>query len=231
MKDQLIKSSIDLDGNRVKNISNPVEPKDAVNLEYLQKTLNESAFKDSVEDIQKDNTLIPKTILDSKYIILDKDNMNEGFGLIPGIGNNDIVSYDGTKFVLYFDASLSDKEFIITYNSAEDKFYQYSKTDNKWEPMNILNEMELGEGLEIKDDALRINDSVAQKFEAIIGDGTNTVFNILHNLNNSAVEVSFKDLLTNQKISGYVEYVSLNEISVSLSPAPALEQIKVIVIG
>ena len=233
IKEQLVKSILNLDGNAIKNIADPVEPKDAVNKEFLEKKLSESSLKDSVSSIVKDNTLVPQKTLDPqvRYIVLNKDNLHPDFGTIVGLGNNDIVTWNGTSFVLDEDVSLTPKAYIVVFVEDIEEFYQYSKVDDEWEPILGLNDIALGEGLIVENNSIKIDNTVVQKKEFLIGNGTDSTFSLMHNFESSTVSVTIKDTVTNQQISTLVEYVSINEISLSFNPIPSLKQFKVIIEG
>jgi hypothetical protein len=68
---------------------------------------NESIYQQAVLDRQTDATLDPgaSPATGARYIIEDSAALHANFGTISGIGNDDIVEYDGTDFVVVWDAS------------------------------------------------------------------------------------------------------------------------------
>lgn len=66
-------------------------------------------FQADVLDIQVDNTLDPGATptTGDRYIVADVANLHANFGTITGVGDDDIVQYDGTNFVVVFDVSVA----------------------------------------------------------------------------------------------------------------------------
>jgi len=82
---------------------------------------------DAVLDIQTDALLDPGATptTGDRYIITDKDNLHANFGVISGIGNNDIVEYTGAAFEVDFDASeASDGDALNDEDSTDN--YEYT---------------------------------------------------------------------------------------------------------
>jgi len=67
----------------------------------------ESAYQQPVLDIQTDNTLDPGATpaTGARYIIENSASLHANFGTITGVGDDDIVEYDGSDFVVVWDAS------------------------------------------------------------------------------------------------------------------------------
>ena len=84
----------------------------------------------TVDGIQEDNTLIPSSIVNRKYIIKNISSLSIDFGSISGLQNNDIVRYNGSSFELYLDVSNSKTNGgTIVYNKSDTKNYVYNGTD------------------------------------------------------------------------------------------------------
>ena len=85
----------------------------------------------NVNGIQIDNTLVPVLTLDNKYIIKNASSLNASFGTITGLGNNDIVRYNGSEFELYLDVSNSKTDRgTFVFNISDSKNYVY--TGSEW---------------------------------------------------------------------------------------------------
>lgn len=236
VKDINVKSPISMNGGRVKSAGTPIDSGDLVNKEYLDSLLNQSYFLDSVDSIQVDNSLVPSKVVSpaSRYIITNKDSLNAQFGGIAGLGNNDIVEWNGSSFVVVTDVSTVDAEFMLAYIEDIDKYYQYTKATNTWGVASGLNEIEFGNGLSYDEISglLQIDSSVVvQKKEFVIGNGVDSDYVVTHNLSNDLPSVTVKDTGTNELLKPYIEFTSNMAILLSFSPIPGVNQIKVTVEG
>lgn len=90
--------------------------------------LDSSDINFKVQGIQEDTTLDPTLTLDYKYILRDASNLNANFGTITGVGNNDIVRYNGSDFEILLDAS-NKQDGTIVFNEGDSKFYGFNGTD------------------------------------------------------------------------------------------------------
>lgn len=90
---------------------------------------NESAYQQPVLDIQTDATLDPgaSPATGDRYILTDTGALNANFGTITGVGNNDIVEYDGSDFVIVWDASAQGSG-AQTYDKNSSESYEYNGT-------------------------------------------------------------------------------------------------------
>jgi len=80
-----------------------------------------------VQGIQEDATLNPGLTTDNKYILEDVSALNVNFGTITGVGDNDIVRYNGTAFEIFLDAS-NKQDGTIVFNEGDSKFYGFDGT-------------------------------------------------------------------------------------------------------
>ena len=80
-----------------------------------------------VKAIQEDATLAPTLTLDFKYILEDVSNLHANFGTITGVGDNDIVRYNGSEFEILLDAS-NKQDGTIVFNEGDSKFYGFNGT-------------------------------------------------------------------------------------------------------
>ena len=83
-----------------------------------------------VKAIQEDNTLVPTLTLDFKYIVEDVSNLHSNFGTITGVGDNDIVRYNGTEFEILLDAS-NKQDGTIVFNEDDSKFMVLMEPNGK----------------------------------------------------------------------------------------------------
>lgn len=72
---------------------------------------------------------------------------------------------------------------------------------------------------------------IPSKYTDVIGDDVTSVFTITHNLNTDFVMVELYDANTYEEIVAQVDHVSANEITITFSSPPAVNEIAVIVFG
>ena len=73
--------------------------------------------------------------------------------------------------------------------------------------------------------------SATGKFASTVGDGSTTAINVVHNLNTTDVTVSVIEISTKSALAADWAYLDANTITVSFGVAPALNTIRVVVIG
>lgn len=71
----------------------------------------------------------------------------------------------------------------------------------------------------------------AKKYSQNIGDGSTTLFNVIHNLNTTDVAVSGYNTSSGQSVWLDYTVTSQNQIQIQFATAPTTNQIKVIVVG
>ena len=103
-------------------------------------------FQADVLDKQVDATLDPGAAptLGDRYIITDSGSLHANFGTIAGIGNNDIVQYDGADFVVVYDVSVQG-EGAIAWNRDDNTFEYYD--GSSWAAFGGLAGVTAGAGL------------------------------------------------------------------------------------
>lgn len=87
----------------------------------------ESAYQQPVLDIQTDNTLNPTPSEGDRYILTDVGNLSAAFTGITGVGNGDIVEYDGSAFLIVWDASAQGSG-ALTYDKDSGLYYEFNGT-------------------------------------------------------------------------------------------------------
>lgn len=234
IKDQVVKSNFNMNDNRIKKVGTAIEDTDAINKKYVDELLALSSFQDDVVAVQRDATLVPNKTINprSRYIIIDKTALHADFGSIVGLANNDIVEWDGSKFIVATDMSNFTSEYMLAYVEAEDAFYQYSASDDQWETASGLNEMAVGFGLAKINGELKIDETiVVRKKDFLIGDGSALDYVIVHDLNNNTPNVTCKETITNQEVNTFIEFTSANTITVSFNQPIGVNEIKVSIEG
>ena len=106
---------------------------------YIDNKLDGLDYQADVLDIQADATLDPGATptTGDRYIITDSASLHANFGTIAGIGNNDIVEYDGADFVVIYDVS-AEGEGAIVWDRAANAWKQW--TGSTWSNLTAAGE-------------------------------------------------------------------------------------------
>ena len=85
----------------------------------------------AVEKILEDQTESVETVNNYKYVVKNAANSP----MSPeGLGNNDIVRYNGNAWEIFKDVSNTKTNFGIIYDKRTQSFYQYDST-NGWKSL------------------------------------------------------------------------------------------------
>lgn len=136
--------------NLIKSLGAPVDANDAVRKIDLDTAISTLNWQDDIDGLQTDNTLDPtdSPTKGDRYILTDVTALHANFGSITDVANNDIVEYDGTKFVVAFDVSdvaLSPAGTLAYVGGSLNTYYRYNGT--AWAPFNGLDALVDGTGL------------------------------------------------------------------------------------
>lgn len=121
--------NLDAQGNKITGLGAGTAGTDAVNLTQLQSAIQGLRWDDPVILIQEDSGANPggAPTTGDRYIITDSGALHANFGTITGIGDNDIVEWDGSEFVVDFDAS-EEGEGETVYNRDTNSSYTFNGT-------------------------------------------------------------------------------------------------------
>lgn len=99
-----------------------------------------------VHGVQSDNTLDPGAAptTGDRYILTDTGNLNANFGTITGVADGDIVEWDGSEFVIAFDADV-DGEGSLVWDQLSDTYQRFDGTS--WQEFGGLSGVTAGIGL------------------------------------------------------------------------------------
>lgn len=133
--------------SKLTSLANGAGPNDAVNKSQLDSVAAGTDFQADVLDVQVDNTLDPgaNPATGARYIIEDAGNLHANFGSIAGIGDDDIVQYDGDDFIVTFDASGHSGGGVLTWSIDDVTFYNYD--GSSWSVFGGLAGVTAGDGL------------------------------------------------------------------------------------
>lgn len=116
----------------------PTTDYQVANKKYVDSLSNSGDFLDRVLKMQEDNTLDPGLTphLYDRYIILNASSLHTNFGTISGLGNNDIVEYNGSAFTVVYDTSAAMQPATVTVgtdkNGNTNHQWTYNVTDDIW---------------------------------------------------------------------------------------------------
>jgi len=112
-------------------------------------------FQPDVLDIQTDATLDPGATPSTgdRYIISASATLHANFGTITGIGDDDIVEYNGSAFVVAYDIS-AEGEGALTWDQDSNTFQKWDGTS--WEEFGGLSGITAGLGLTKSSNTLNV---------------------------------------------------------------------------
>lgn len=118
---------LDAQNNKIVNLTDPTAAQDAATRAYVDAAINGLNWLEPVIDTQIDSSLDPGAgpATGDRYILEDVSALNANFGAISGVGDDDIVEYDGAAFIISFDASVEGEGF-----SSYDKAANFNKVFN-----------------------------------------------------------------------------------------------------
>lgn len=140
----------------VTGLTSPTNSSDAVRLIDLETALSGLDFQPDVLNIQVDNTLDPTaTPADgARYIVTDTANLHANFGTIADVGNNDIVEYVGSAFVVKYDVSVKGPG-ALAWNRAGTYWQRFDGTN--WADFGGLAGVTAGVGLTKTGNLIEVN--------------------------------------------------------------------------
>lgn len=119
--------NLDAQGNKVTNLGTPTAGTDAATKTYVDGAIQGLRWDAAVIAIQTDSSLNPgaSPTAGDRYIIEAAASLHANFGSISGLGDDDIVEYQGGAFVVVFDASVVGEGEAV-YNKATNSTYVYN---------------------------------------------------------------------------------------------------------
>lgn len=120
---------LDAQGNKITGLGTPTAGTDAVTKSYVDAAINGLSWEEPVLAQQADATLDPgaSPTTGDRYIIGNAAALHANFGVITGVGDDDIVEFDGADFVVEFDASVAG-EGAAAYDESQNATYVYNGT-------------------------------------------------------------------------------------------------------
>jgi hypothetical protein len=124
--------NLNMNGSEIVGLPAPTTANSAARRIDLENAIAGMNWQADVLGIAVDATLDPGATpsLGDRYIIVDADAVNANFGTISGLGDGDIVQYDGTQFQVAFDIAAQGDNAIgtMTTNQADGMFWRHNGT-------------------------------------------------------------------------------------------------------
>lgn len=115
--------NLTMGGSEIIGLPAPVDATSPVRKADLEAFAVGNDFQEDILAVQADAVLDPGASPDTgdRYIINDAAALNANFGTIVGVENGDIVEFDGTDFVVVYDASV-ELEGALVWDRTTDTF-------------------------------------------------------------------------------------------------------------
>ncbi|OQW46493.1 MAG: hypothetical protein A4S09_16380 [Proteobacteria bacterium SG_bin7] len=144
-------ANLSLGNFKITNLANGTNPNDAVNLSQLDAALAGLDFQKDINALVADasttspGTGLPAAATGQRYILESgTGSLHAGWGSISGVGNNDIVEYNGTAWVVAYDVSVLG-EGALVWNRDQNYFMRWD--GSTWNEFGGLAGITAGAGL------------------------------------------------------------------------------------
>jgi hypothetical protein len=138
--------------NRLTNVAAPVNNNDAANKSYVDAAIAGLDWQKDVNDVVVDASTtapgagLPAAVAGQRYILQSNTNLlHSSWGTITGVGDNDIVEYDGSNWFVAYDVSLNGPG-ALAWNLADTVFVRWDGTS--WDNFGGLAGVTAGAGLD-----------------------------------------------------------------------------------
>lgn len=138
--------------NRLVNVANPVNNTDAANKAYVDAALAGLDFQPDVDNYVVDASTtapgvgLPAAATGQRYILASNtSSLHSNWGIISGVGDNDIVQYDGSNWFVAYDVSVQG-EGALVWQRSDNYFMRWNGTD--WFEFGGLAGVTAGAGLD-----------------------------------------------------------------------------------
>jgi len=154
-------ANLSLGNFKITNLANGINPGDAVNLSQLDAALAGLDFQKDINDLVADASTtapgagLPAAATGQRYILESgTSSLAAGWGTISGVGDNDIVEYNGTAWVVSYDVSVQG-EGALVWNREENYFMRWD--GSSWNEFGGLAGITAGAGLDKSGNVLLID--------------------------------------------------------------------------
>jgi hypothetical protein len=215
-------ANLDANGNKVTNLATATNAADAVRFDQLQNALAGLDFQPDINDVVLDGattfpgTGLPAAALGQRYIIVDTSALDVAWGTITGVGNNDIVQYNGSSWVVAYDVSVQG-EGALAWDRDSNTFQKWD--GSSWAEFGGLAGITAGNGLTKSGNTLDLNFnemsavSIASGDELAFGDVSDA------NIVKKITLANFNAALDHDTLSGFVANEHIDHSTVSIATA------------
>lgn len=144
-------ANLSLGNFKITNLANGTNPNDAVNLSQLDAALAGLDFQPDVHASVADATSVapgvglPAAASGQRYILeSNTGSLHANWGTISGVGNGDIVQYNGSAWVVAYDVSVKG-EGALVWNRDQNYFMRWD--GSSWQEFGGLAGVTAGAGL------------------------------------------------------------------------------------
>jgi hypothetical protein len=141
-----------MNNNRLTNVANPVDNLDAANKSYVDSSLAGLDWQKDINALVANaNTTapgvgLPAAALGQRYILQSNTGtLNAAWGTITGVGDNDIVEYDGLTWAVAYDVSAQGPG-ALAWDRNNSVFVRWDGTS--WDEFGGLSGVTAGAGLD-----------------------------------------------------------------------------------
>jgi hypothetical protein len=144
-------ANLSLGSFKITNLANGTSPNDAVNLSQLDAAIAGLDFQKDIDALVANASTtapgagLPAAATGQRYILESgTGSLAGGWGAIAGVGNNDIVEYNGTAWVVSYDVSVRGEGALI-WNRDQNYFMRWD--GSAWNEFGGLAGITAGAGL------------------------------------------------------------------------------------
>jgi hypothetical protein len=154
-------ANLSLGNFKITNLANGTNPGDAVNRSQLDAALAGLDFQKDIDDLVADASTtapgagLPAAATGQRYILQSgTSSLATGWGTISGVGDNDIVEYNGSAWVVAYDVSVQG-EGALVWNRDDNYFMRWD--GSSWAEFGGLSGITAGAGLDKSGNVLLVD--------------------------------------------------------------------------
>lgn len=234
---------INMTGLAIQNVKDPANPQDAATKAYADALVMGLKWKEPVRAATTGNITLSGTqsvdgvALAAGDRVLVKDQaspVNNGIYVVAAGAWTRATDMDQNSEVLGATVFVSEgtTNGNAQYKMTTDGPITIGTTGLVWVVIGGGTSYTPGDGIIFDGSTIRVDATrVGRKAAATIGDGTATTYNVVHGLGTTDVNVSIKEVATNQYVIADVTVVDATTVQISFAVAPTNGQFRAFVLG